>query len=375
MSRKRPYSNWRVGLLVALFIVLWAKYYEGMIKKMTKEHSSFKTAQTDSTELRSTIITPHLEQEIFPGKNVIYCATFQLAWNELRDDIIGEDIRLINGPAMAPVLNKKAFTKNDLSDSSYVAMAGFGRDDIVEKINKELQQKFAKKAPKVEEELVPDSILAYAFLFKELEFSTPFEKLEDPIYFSTDDGKIELQAFGIDEFYPDNKTHKKLSSQVEIYSYDWDSGEIIIGLKSKLENDEIVLAKIQPKENLLNTYQAVADKIDNSEMGRIEYKETLGIPKFDFDIKHEYQDLLHKYLLNPGFTDYFIAKARHDIRFKLSEAGALLKSEAKIAVESVAENRAFVFRPPYLIYIREKNSQVPYLAIWVDNAELLFKSE
>ena len=95
MSRRRPYANWRVGLLVVLFIVLWARYYEGMIKKVMQEHSSFKTTQTDSTRLRSTIITPHLEQKLFPGKNIIYCATFQLAWNELRDDIIGGDIRLI----------------------------------------------------------------------------------------------------------------------------------------------------------------------------------------------------------------------------------------------------------------------------------------
>ena len=373
MSRRRPYANWRVGLLVVLFIVLWARYYEGMIKKVMQEHSSFKTTQTDSTRLRSTIITPHLEQKLFPGKNIIYCATFQLAWNELRDDIIGGDIRLINQPAMVPILNKKAFTRNDLSDDSYVAMAGFGKDNIVEKINAALRQKFGKKAPLVAEELGPDSILAYAFLFKKLVFETPFEKLKDPIYFSTDAGKIELQAFGIAQFNPDKKTDKKLSDQLKIYSYNWDSGEFIIGLKSKSENDEIILAKIQPEENLLKTCQAAADIIEKSEPADIDYGETLRIPKFDFDITHEYRDLLYKDLLNAGFTDYFIAEARQDIRFKFAETGALLKSEAKIA--AYGEPGGLIFRPPFLIYIRKKGSALPYLAIWVDNSELLLKSE
>ena len=146
-------------------------------------------------------------------------------------------------------------------------------------------------------------------------------------------------------------------------------------MKSKSDNDEIILAKIKPSENLLNTYQTAVDAIEKSEVDRIRYEETLRIPKFDLDITHEYLDLLHKNLINPGFTGYAITKAQHDIRFKLSETGALLKSEAKIAVESAAENRVFVFRPPFLIYIKENGSELPYLAIWVDNAELLLKSK
>jgi hypothetical protein len=34
----------------------------------------------DSSSLPDTIVTPHMEQPIVPGKNILYCSTFQLAW-------------------------------------------------------------------------------------------------------------------------------------------------------------------------------------------------------------------------------------------------------------------------------------------------------
>jgi len=46
-----------------------------------------KILRADSKDLKHTIITAHLEEKIVPGKNVIYCSTFQLAWNESREEI------------------------------------------------------------------------------------------------------------------------------------------------------------------------------------------------------------------------------------------------------------------------------------------------
>ena len=32
--------------------------------------------------LKATVVTPHLDQPIKTGENVLWCGTFQLAWNE-----------------------------------------------------------------------------------------------------------------------------------------------------------------------------------------------------------------------------------------------------------------------------------------------------
>ena len=57
-------------------------------------------------ELSHTIVTPHLEQELTPGKNVLWCCTFQLVWNEFCA-LSGKAPRWENEPPMVPILNKK----------------------------------------------------------------------------------------------------------------------------------------------------------------------------------------------------------------------------------------------------------------------------
>jgi hypothetical protein len=65
-------------------------------------------------------------------------------------------------------------------------------------------------------------------------------------------------------------------------------------------------------------------------------------------------------------------------RFLLNESGARLESEAWIAVSNgdpppPPKPRHFVFDKPFLIYLRELQAEQPYLAIWVENSEVLAK--
>ena len=71
-----------------------------------------------------------------------------------------------------------------------------------------------------------------------------------------------------------------------------------------------------------------------------------------------------------------ISKAIQWIRFKLSEKGAILKSEARIVIIPMnGEPRKLKFNKPFLIYLRQKDGEYPYFAMWLDNAELLIKEE
>lgn len=93
-----------------------------------------------ASELKATVVTPVLDWPIEEGKNVIWCSTFQLAWNELRDGMVGEDVLLNGGPEWVSILNKKPATKDDLSGDSYVALVGWATDNIVARINEALQR-------------------------------------------------------------------------------------------------------------------------------------------------------------------------------------------------------------------------------------------
>lgn len=324
--------------------------------------------KASSDDLKKTSVTAHLEKQIKEGENIIYCSTFQIAWNELADNIIKEDIKLKDAPFAAEALNHRLASKNDLSDKDYIAMSGFGKDDIVSKINKALKQKFKDNAPVVEEDLNSDDILAYAYLYKNIEFKDVFEKIKEPIVFNGE----KVQSFGINKSQP---KARKLEEQVQVVDYK-DKDDFIIKLKSKSDKDEIILAKITPEKDLVSTIKKIDRRIEASDNADLTNYTSLKIPKFNFDITKSYDELVSKYLMNKGFEDYFIRKAMQNIKFKLDEKGAVLKSEAKIVGEksaAIVEPRAFIFDKPFMIILKEKEANMPYFSMWVDNTEIMVK--
>lgn len=62
---------------------------------------------TTSTKLQHTTITPHLEEVVTVGNNVLYCAAFQTAWNMMQDEVIKGKILLETDPLSAKLLNKQ----------------------------------------------------------------------------------------------------------------------------------------------------------------------------------------------------------------------------------------------------------------------------
>ncbi len=119
----------------------------------------------DSKNLKNTIFTPRLNQEIKTGQNVVYCSSFQLAWNELKDKIVHEAVRLENEPPLGSFLNDGLSNKDDVSADGYLAMAGFAGENIVPRINNLLREKFKEEAPSFEEKTErSEDIVIYAFL-------------------------------------------------------------------------------------------------------------------------------------------------------------------------------------------------------------------
>lgn len=337
--------------------------------------------QVNSTSLKATAFTAALNAKITQDKNLIFCSTFQLAWDSLKGGIIKNKVQLSGNPPLAQELNKSLIPQKDISPESYLAMAGYKKEGIIGKINKGLKIKFGSEAPSLKEsELIyPDDILAYAFLYKNLKFKKEFEGLTDPITFNDGKNSVKVKAFGIKKFEANDK-YAELAKQASIVYYKNDN-DFVIKLNSTSPNDEIILAKIAPQATLGGTIDRAiilsGISLTKGWDGTIHSGDTLQIPKLDFDILHNYKDLEGKSVLNKGFEGYVISKALQSVRFRLNEKGALLKSEAKIVMTKSAmfgeEHKNLIFDKPFLFCLKEKGAKYPYLAIWVDNAEILVK--
>jgi hypothetical protein len=318
----------------------------------------------------ATTVAACLAYPIPESDNLIYCSTFQIAWNELKNDIIKADITMEEESPIVGLLNEGMV--GTVGEDDHVALAGFGRDRVVEAINSELKRKFAESAPSVEITLEDDEILAYAYLFKNLLFAEEFEELEEPVFFQgSEDADVEV--FGIKKF--DRELHDAMGKQVRILDYK-DDLDFVLELTTTSSNDVMVLAMVEPERTLLETFKAIEERIGTTQPASLEKDDVLKIPKIRFDIDHSYDELLNKMLKNDGFTEYFIARAQQSILFKLDERGALLESEAEIILKkNGSEARYFVFNQPFMLYLKQKGAEYPYLAVWIHHPELLVKAE
>jgi hypothetical protein len=325
-------------------------------------------------ELTETVILPYLDAPITTGTNLVYCATFQLAWNELRDRVIGGAIQLEGGPAWTSLLNEGTFSRSDLSEDCYLAMGGRGEEGIVEAVRQAMKQRFPNAGYQVPEGLDDARFFAFAYLVKSLSFQQAFDRLDGGLQLPFQDAARPVAAFGFDYFAAEPEA-EALGRQATILDYRNDD-DFILSLNTLSAADEIVLAKVPPGQTLRETVTAVRERIANSELVASDREfrdgERLVIPIIDFAVERTYQELTGKPLLNPGWQGHSILVACQGIRLRLDEWGARLESYGVVAAcESVDEPRHFVFDKPFLLYMKEKAAEAPYLVMWIETAELL----
>ena len=322
-----------------------------------------------STDLKRTLITPHLDCPMEAGKNVLYCATFQLAWDEMKS-FGGGPLCLDKPWDIADRLNAGGAKKGDLPEGSFVALAGRLGDGIVGRINAELERTFHQGKDPFLDGISgdPADVLAYAFLARDLKFRNPFEPVDGLPFGAAGD---RVKGFGFKKEF-EEKGQLQAASQVRVYGYAHGrkDPEYVVTLKPEQEGEEILLARVSPGRSLLETVE-VALRIRKEKEGEaLEKGDRLKVPQFDFDLQHHYPELLGREITAPKLAGP-VVEAFQSIRFKLDEKGALLLSRAVMRVHEEKIGRQLVFDGPFLLMLRRTDRDHPYLALWVDNAEVL----
>lgn len=321
-------------------------------------------AKTD--DLKNTIVTPHLEQEIVVGLNVLWCNTFQLAWNEFCD-LTGGPVQMESAPSIVPILNGRAVSKEDLDENSYVALAGLASEGIYEKIQKELEKKFKGQAnPELLDSTPKMTWVTYAYLFKELPFQWAFTRFHERLIF----GNYYVDSFGINQLTNIQKDEVKMASQVTILDYN-NEDDFVIELKTQVKEDRLILAKVSPEKTLRDIISVVEKRIEKAVPTQMDEMSDLFVPVLDFDILHEYSELYSHpiHTIDKKLDGTEITVALQSTRFRLDERGAILKSESIFAAGLAPRN--LVFDKPFLILLKRYDAQNPYFALWIGNTELL----
>ena len=335
--------------------VLDFEVYNDVVESIEGEDNS---KIEDSSGKISTVLT--LEDEI--QADTIWCGTFQLIWNDLKNDLAKQDIVFSPQLEVVENLNKGTFTVDDISEESYYKKIGTPSIELKEEIENAIKEKFNETSNILDdfdwENARPEDYFLYVMLKKEFEFETEFEEIENGKFGEYDD----IEFFGIE-----TDETGSLRGQVQVLYYD-SKDDFAIKLKTK-QNDEVILCK-NPEGNTFNEiYQNILTK--QSEYDGEDYLqegELLKIPNIKIDEKNEITEVENKSFLFSNGDEYKISKALQTIEFELDRKGGRIISEAGMMVQRQSiefepeEKREFFIDNTFAIFLIEEEKDTPYFA-------------
>ena len=343
-----------IAIVISALLIVFA--YDKTVEKIIGGRNNHSKATT--TEGIKTVLT--LEDEI--QDNSIWCGTFQLIWNDLKNDLAKQDIKFTPQLQVVENLNKETFTTKDISSKYYYKKIGHPSLDLKQEIEKAIKDKFNETSNILDdfdwEDHDPEDYFLYAMLKKEFKFEKAFEKLENGKFGSYDDVKY----FGIE-----SDDVEELREQVEVLYYN-SKDDFAIKLETKQE-DEVILCK-NPQGNTFNEiYQNIMKQEENYKgEDDLQEGELLKIPNIKLNEKNEFTEIQKKTFYFSNGLPYRIDKAIQTIEFELDREGGKIKSEAGMMVMLEAammppnEIREFFIDDTFAIFLIEDDKDTPYFA-------------
>ncbi len=326
----------------------------------------------DSKQLQSTVVLPTLGSPIPDGKSVIWCLSFQIAWNQIKDFVHGP-VRVRNAEAVAERLNDAPESADDIDSDAYYAAAGLMKDRIDREIRKEMAARFPDH-PVPAFDVPLDGFISYAYLQTGIKYTFSFFQNDEGFLFIDSAGKrTPVQSFGIrkkDEFK--GIQGDSFRSQVKVLWEAADRKSFAVDLCKTSKPNQIVLALLERRPTLAEMLAYLEEKIQRDITSHLEDEDVLLVPNMSWSMDHYFRELEGKQLLNPNFTGMRIGAARQTVEFRLDRRGASLASEAVIPVLD-GGTRALLFNHPFLLYLKKRGARHPFFVMWVDNVELMNK--
>ncbi len=316
---------------------LFLKTNKAIINKKTL--STFALSKKQNVDsLNSTNFTLTLENKFDQNQNTIYSVTLLLAWKELKNQI---------GTNLSKFSNKELSHFNSTSYHQNVLKPGEYETEV--KINKR-------------------RIISKGYFKISLPFIEECKENNGTLSFSNQP----VQSFGFDG---------ELRG-VEI-NYYIDSLDFSLTFNSKKNNHEIILImkpndakkKISFMDYLKHFEQ---QNKDNSKL-YFEAEDKVDIPKIEFNLEKNFKSIIGSDFINlDSGQQYFIETFFQQNAFILNEYGAASESYGIIeAIEGLPPvgkeplPKLMIFNQPFVVFLKRKNSNYPYFAVYIANTELL----
>jgi hypothetical protein len=301
-----------------------------------------------------------------------WCATFQLVWNDLKNEYVKQDIQFAIPSEMVDNLNLETFKEKMISDEYYYKTWGKKTLEKKAEIEKGIKDKFDEKSDVLDlidwENLDSEDcerMIFYTMLRRNFEYPKEFSKLKNGTFA---DKYENVKYFGIDA-----STDEQVFSQVRVLFYNSPTNFAVV-LETK-GGDEVILCKNPTGNNFGQMYAAVQAQA-NAYKGdkRFNEMDELKVPYISMDELREYNELCNIPFLTSDGKTVIIDQAMQTIKFDIDEKGGKIKSEAVIATKENSimmpdekDPRNFYFDDTFVLFLKEESKDFPYFATLISD--------
>lgn len=316
-------------------------------------------------QLPGTEMLPFDSAEIVGDKNMVYCPTFVLAWNEFRKFTSSK-----TPPTdFARKIEAVQFSIGDIDPDHVRTVTGSYNPTRLE----EARQEVGVKSPlSVLSDEVDFKNVAYCVLSKNLPFRQEFERFSEPLSFFDGQKKVDVRAFGVTSDW-----HHWGNALAQVDVLDYRSPDDFVIRINNLGEDDLILAKMPQPATLQEGVRQVESRIKNTHLKEdatsMTDGEQLVIPIVEMNLLANFTGGIYNSNHSAGRR---IVYAAQQIQFRLNEQGARLRSAAIVQMDNghyeykVGE-RTFIFDQHFMILLRESSDHPPYFAAWIGNTELM----
>lgn len=298
-----------------------------------------------------------------------WCGTFQLAWNDLKNNISKDDIISSSKPELINNLNNSFFNESMISKDHYYKISDIKTPELKSKIEKAINDKFNQTSDVLDSldfNFGQNEYLIYAMLYKDFKFPEKFSMI--------DPGSFGIEYDNIKYFGVNSNSNEAIRKQLKVLYYN-SKEDFAILIKTKT-NDEIILCKNPTGDTFDKIYKNILYKASKYN-GKKSFQDIdkFKAPYITFDEKKIYEELknIHVKISNSNYEYATIQDAIQTINFSLDEVGGKIKSEAVISVgfginttpkkENEPVPRYFYVDDTFALFLKEKWCSSPYFAM------------
>lgn len=338
-----------------------------------------------SSTLERSTFHASWDEPLGEDRNGLWCAVFQLAWDNLRSRA-GGPISTVKQSPIVNLLNDSSFDKGSLDEACYSLIERPVDEHSTSLLSEEIRSTFPDVNPQLTDIDAPGTMRLYGMLKKSIFFPAELSPME-PLMFEVADGETLVESFG-NVSADSSKKRLSFEDTVHVGDYISDDNFILVLRTEGGREDEVILAMVDHESTLRKCWRTVERRLDSPHEHRIAETlrpgELLQVPILDLNIDHRFVELENQIVTNmPGELTSTITVARETIKFRLDEVGADLLSQVEIvrvlgdfggdggAAFDPMKPRNFVFDRPFLLALREKSASQPYLLCWVAHHDIM----